>query len=363
MLLQDKSDAGTCHDQFVARDQVPFDRMRDKFASAIATAGAVTLNRQYSVAGYAVRVRVVGKQLVEQTKHALAHLRGAQSPTCALTIDLWDEQAAGVSWPRDRPRDTPDVLMMMRATDDGQFVCEERLQGEHWLDRSNHRIVGCTRSADQRHLDERARPFHKLLATWLNDRGIQFVHSGLISIAGKGVLFAGHGGAGKSTSSIACLRAGFEYLGDDFIGIERKTDGSFMGYGLYASCLLDVHHMKRFPDLLPYAHLPFHPHEEKAVFYLADAFPRALRDKVTIDAIALPRVVDTEHTHFERASPKQALLALAPTSVMLLPVPTAKAFHVLAQLVEDVPVYWLKLGRDVNRIPEAVEQLVRGVGG
>ncbi len=348
-------------DQLLPADQVPFDRMRETFQFAMENAGHVDLQRTYAIAGYPVRVRVVGATLANQIEKALAHLQSLDSTTGTLSIDLWDEDATGVVWGGDRFYDSQKTLVMMRASEDGRFVCEERPQGEHWLDRTLHRIVSCTKSATRRHIDERARPFHRLLATWLNDRGIQFVHSGLVAIDGKGILFAGHGGAGKSTSSIACLRSGLQYLGDDFIGIERGTDGAYIGYSLYASSLLNTDHMRRFPDLVPHALDPFHQHEEKAVFYLMDMFPRALLPKTSINAIALPRVVDATHTSFKPASKVEALLAIAPTSIMSIPVPTSRAFHVLAQLVETVPTFWLELGQDIDQIPDAIKSLANVV--
>jgi hypothetical protein len=170
-------------------------------------------------------------------------------------------------------------------------------------------------------------------------------------------LFGGHGGAGKSTSSIACLRAGHRYLGDDFIGLQQLDDGSFDGYGFYATCLLELGHVDRFEDFSAHALAPYHPHEDKALFFLTDLFPGAVCHKTQIDMIALPRVVDEDESSLQRASKAETMLALAPTSVMLLPVPTAKAFHTLAQLVEGLPCYHLHIGRNIDRIPEAVRKL------
>jgi hypothetical protein len=78
--------------------------------------------------------------------------------------------------------------------------------------------------------------------------------------------------------------------------------------------------------------------------------------------VALPRVVDSEETSFCPASKGEALLALAPTSVMFLPSasprPRRRSLDKIAKLVERVPCCWLKLGRDVNHIPDAVRRMV-----
>jgi hypothetical protein len=215
-------------------------------------------------------------------------------------------------------------------------------------------------SARCQYLDERARPQHKLISAWLDEQGVQFVHAGLIGDGDTGILFVGNGGAGKSTSSVACLRAGLSYLGDDFVGIE-STESGYTGHGLFSSCLLNVHHLERFPDLKPHA-VPAHQEfEDKSILYLEDVFPGALRRSVSIAAIVLPRVVRSEATTYRRASKAEALFAIAPTSVMFLPRPSQRAFDRVAELAERVPAYWLELGSEVDQIPDAVKAMAAEV--
>jgi hypothetical protein len=90
-------------------------------------------------------------------------------------------------------------------------------------------------------------------------------------------------------------------------------------------------------------------------------YPGALRRSVPIAAVMLPRVVRKEETTYRRASKAQALFAIAPTSVMFLPRPSQRAFDRVADLVERVPAYWLELGSNVDRIPDAVRALAAEV--
>ncbi len=172
------------------------------------------------------------------------------------------------------------------------------------------------------------------------------------------MLFVGMGGAGKTTSSISCLRDGFGYLGDDFVGLEEAPDGAFTGHGIYASCLVTPQHLTRFPDLAPHAGAANHAHEDKSLIYLSRVFPERMEQSIPIGIVALPRVVDSEKTAFRPASKGEALLALAPTSVMFLPGANVRSLDKLAQLVERVPCYWLELGRDINNIPDTVRRMV-----
>lgn len=346
--------------QVLSPGQVPFDRLCVGFEHAARAAGRRDFDLQ--LAGYPVRIRVAGDGWGDIVAASMGHLRCTDAATFepTLTVDVWDSDETGVAPAHSTDADATAPPILMKTSRDGRFIGEERAHGMTWLDRTQSRIVGFTQNVAQLNLDERARPFHKLLSAWLEDRGVQFVHSGLIAHAGKGILFIGNGGAGKSTSSISCLRAGMGYLGDDFIGL--GVDGErFVGHGLYASCLLNVHHIKRFPDLQPLAHAPHHDYEEKFVLYLTEAFPDCLRNEISIDALVLPRVVDAEVTTFRPATKAQTLMAIAPTSVMLLPRPNRAAFDRLTRLVQNTPSYWLELGRRVDLIPDAVRALAESL--
>jgi hypothetical protein len=344
--------------QILTAPDVPFAALSGGFERA---AAQKCREFQLRVAGYPVRIRVAGDEWADMVAASMGHLQSDSfTGEPALTIDVWDVRDTNVAAPPLAEPDATAPPILMKTSADGRFVGEERHHGMIWLDRSGDRIVGFCLGVTRLNLDERARPFHKVLSAWLEDRGVQFVHSGLISHANKGILFVGNGGAGKSTSSISCLQSGMGYLGDDFIGLGIE-DGRFIGHGLYASCLLNVHHIKRFPDLQPLAHAPHYDYEEKFVLYLTEAFPGCLRQRIAIDALMLPRVVDSELTTFRRAKKSETLMAIAPTSVMLLPRPNRAAFERLTRLVESTPSYWLELGRRVDLIPAAVRELAESL--
>ncbi len=125
----------------------------------------------------------------------------------------------------------------------------------------------------------------------------------------------------------------------------------------------NVDHLKRFPDLQRFSHPPNYPYEDKCVLYLTEAFPGCLQTRSSIDAIALPRVVDSELTTFRPATRAETLRAIAPTSVMQLPRPNRAAFERLVELVQAVPSYWLELGRRVDLIPDVVRTLADRLDG
>jgi hypothetical protein len=170
------------------------------------------------------------------------------------------------------------------------------------------------------------------------------------------------GGAGKSTSAVACLGADFDYLGDDYIGLQACKDGAFVGHSLYNSTWLEPDHMARFPFLPPHAIHGKNPSEDKSLVLLSQVFPNRLARFASIRVLALPRVSNGSGTRFRPASKAEVLLALIPNSLFTpIPRPGPHGFQRLAQLVDEVPRYWLDLGQDLTEIPKRVAELLAEV--
>lgn len=333
--------------------------MQAAFNNALVTCPRAISEHYYTVSNLCIRLRIVGRTIAQELTPPFEHLENAAAGKKPdLTVDVWDQQETGVKGTSAGKSNGEHVLSVLMASPEGRYVVEERSDRISWLDRRTCHVVSCIRCSDILYVDERARPLTRLLGVWFNDRDIQLIHSSLVSWESRGVAFVGKGGVGKSTSSIACLEDGFGYLGHDIIGLKEEADGSFSGFGIYASCLLTPQHLTRFPDLMPHAFAGNYPHEEKSFVYLSRVFPERMEQKTTINVVALPRVVDTERTSFRPASKGEALLALAPTSVMYLAASGRRSIDNIGKLVERVPCYWLDLGRDLNSISDTVRRMV-----
>jgi hypothetical protein len=314
-------------------------------------------------------VRIVGRRLADEFFRPFAHLETHEkdSPAPSLTIDLWDEEETGISPSVESTSDGLETSWsvaggLLAFPPDGRFVYYQFRESVTWFDRAAQHMVGWMASSQHLSLYERGKPLLLLLALWCHDGGVQLIHAGLVSRNGHGVLFPGMGGAGKSTSALACFDAGFDYLGDDYIGLQACQDGSFVGHSLYNSTWLEPDHMTRFPFLPPHAIHGKDPSEDKALVLLSRVFPKRLARSVPIRVLALPRVSQAGATRSRPASKAEALLTLSPTSLFALPFrPGARGFQRLARLVEQVPCYWLELGRDLTEIPKRVAELLAKV--
>lgn len=338
-----------------------FKNMRAEFDEAAAKTPHQVRESFFVFGGRSVRVRVVGHDLTEHFVRPFSHLqangRCAQPPQ--LTIDLWDDENNRDRMVAATENDLGWTESTVQSSDD-RFIGQRLPHTFSCLDREANHIVATIAWHDRIFIYERAKPLARLLLKWHNDQDVQVIHTGLVASDGKGVLFAGKSGAGKSTSSLVCICAGFDYLSEDYVGLECREDGSFVGHSLYNSVFVETTHLARFTELIPYAIKGRPPHELKSVIILSQVFPERLIRFVPIRALALLRVANIPKSRFRPASKGEALLALGPSS--LLQIPNRKlgvpGFKKLAQLVESVPCYWLEVGEDLRATPNCVRELL-----
>lgn len=323
-------------------------------------AGTPVESFDVDLAGFVVRFRVAGDALAAAIRmpyrHRLLPADNVRQPD--LVADLWDGAAVGVACsaiPLD-PRMGPFGKAIWSR--DGNYVTYQRPGSTSWLDLGGNRIIAWTESVDRLYLDERGKPLHKLIALWLRERAVTVAHAGAVGRQGRGVMLTGRGGSGKSTTALACLAAGMQYAGDDFIGM--ATDGAKMplAHSLFASALLETEHLRRLPLYVGHAIPPNHEHEVKSLVALGEGFAEQLVPSLEVAAIVLPRVSGASAHRLRPASRIEALLALAPSTVLMMPRPEHRVFDRLVDLVERLPAYWLDLGSDLGTIPEALAPIM-----
>jgi hypothetical protein len=305
-------------------------------------------------------MHVVGRELAAHITPAFSHLQTDRiaSGTAQLTIELWDECATGVRcqvrFPNDGLRGTDVIATSL----DQRFMVQQQPKTFACLDRITSHVVGAIDWSKPIGVYEQAKPLSKILLEWHNDHHIQIIHAGLIARQSQGILLVGKSGSGKSTSTLACVCGGFSSLSEDYVGLQRGVDGAFHGHSLYNSVFLNSHQLQQFSGLTPYV-IKGRPDEKKAAIFLSQVFPTQLERVVPIRALLILRVAPTPASRLSPASKGQALLALGPSSLLQISNPRGgRSLHTLAQLVEQVPCYWLDAGYDLPSIPRCIEEFV-----
>lgn len=242
---------------------------------------------------------------------------------------------------------------------DGDTILHLHRQSAIVFDRAASRIHALVRNRNGIASWHRAKPLQVPLSIFFADRGIDLLHGGLVSLRGHGLLLAGAGGSGKSTLSVAALLEGLDFLGDDCIAARGTA-----GYSIFGSSCLERAHLQRFPLARAAGESEGDARGgDKDVLPLAQWFAERMVSTTTIRAIVLPRVTHADRVTIHPAAGRDALLALAPSSILKRAVPAGEALARMTRLVREVPSYRLEMGPIAEagaRLRELLEQVTEG---
>jgi hypothetical protein len=306
-------------------------------------------------AGVPVRVHLAGEELIDRLAPGL--LEGLVEAGDGPAIELWAFDGVGTGrsappppWgPRDYlqreeiagwtrpPRlasySTDYATLSVADTDAGL--------GIQWL-----------RDATAMAPWEGGAPLRSILRWTLARHGVQLIHAAAVGTEAGGVLLLGAGGAGKSTSALACLQAGMALVSDDYtlvrpgavptahpaFAIAKAGSASLalLGGGLdarAAGARLDWRGKRR--------------------LRIADV----VCDALALRAVVLPRVAQRTGAAVP-CDGREALRTVAVSTLLQLPGDGATTLAVLRELLATLPVYTLEVGPDVEAIPEAIGALI-----
>lgn len=320
-------------------------RLADAFSEAKNKHPQELVHYHLLLAGYSVRLRIVGRVLAKALAPVWDHLHTSKSESCGFTIDLWDENATSTKCPL--PGKAPSFYL-----EDG-YALQRLAQSTSAINRTQGSVVGCAKDGTALSLYELGRPLHAALSIWHLDRARPLVHAGCFRSATKAALVGGCSGSGKTTVCVQAALNGFSYLGDDLIALEQTTT-RFVAHSLYASTFLLPSDLTRLQGLGPIEY-PRYPNQDKALGYV----PGRKLSSCALDAVLLPSVQPGEATRLVPARSSEVLMGLAPSTLgMGMLSPGVPGFELLGNLASAVPGYHLNLGDDADQVlPSLLEQL------
>jgi hypothetical protein len=295
-----------------------------------------------------------------------AHVRAPDDLTAVdnLTIELWDQAETGVTCDLGSTRHDLDLHPILKHCRDRRYVSYQLQHTLVCLDQPSDHMLGCASSAVELSLYERGRPLHVPLSLWHKNRDMPLIHGGLVARNGRGVLLVGPGGSGKSTAAIASACAGFEFLSDDLVALESLPQGGFVGHSLYSSTFMEPDHLERFSLLRARAVPRRYSFEKKHLVLLSQIEFLRFAHAAPIAAVVLPRVRHLPKAELRPASKIEALMALAPSSLLVGDRTRGReSFDKQAKLVEQVPCYRLDLGGSLDEAPRALDKLLAEAAG
>jgi hypothetical protein len=334
-----------------------FAEARAKFEQASGQAGG-TQDYFYNLGDYRVCLRFAGPALAPYFTPALAHLAVAPVAQPHLTVCLWDSATTQVS-----PPTAP--LTTGGFTQRGEIVGyhAERVQVRvqfapdilNVLDLETNEGVYWIRAAAQVPAYETGSPLLAILNWWMSRHGRQLAHAGVVGSQSQGVMLVGKGGSGKSTTSLACVAAGFTYVSDDYCLLRAEPP---YAYSLFNSGKLDSASIARLPHFESAAQKIRRAEDDKTIYFLHQLWPARVSTGLPLKAILLPRVTGQPATRLRPATPAAALTALAPSTLFQLAGGGQTEFQTLARLVRQLPCYHLDLGTQLSDIVQVIESLM-----
>lgn len=207
---------------------------------------------------------------------------------------------------------------------------------------------------------ERAAPIRSLLHWSTRTPHRLLAHAAAIGLHGDGVLLAGPGGAGKSSTSVLSVLAGFDFAGDDYVLVD--VDGPPTAHNVFGTGKLRPDSLERWPELGRLTRLPDPTPRPggKTVVDLSTDFPDQVVPHLLLTALVVPSVGDGGRPWLEPITRSAALTALAPTTVLQLPPDGGRALRPLARLVASLPCYRLHLGTDSRAALGLLQDLLLG---
>jgi hypothetical protein len=189
---------------------------------------------------------------------------------------------------------------------------------------------------------------------------MQFVHAAAVGRAAGGVILAGKGGSGKSTTALACLNAGMHYAGDDYCAVANNTPPYL--HSLYNSAKLrSKADLERFPHLeqrVWNATSWDSNNGDKAIFFLSQSWSGPISAGFPLRAVLIPQINGEQQSRLDECSEAKAMLALSASTIAQLPMAGGEDLNRLGDLVAQLPRYTLYLGTDVTGIPDLIQSVL-----
>lgn len=327
-----------------------FDQLKNDFA--LHAQPKTLIKRRFTCSGANLELEFTETELEPLVMQALAHHpQNSFSGTPSLKISIFSNTEFA---------QTLDGLWMKRGEvqgfqDDERFIVSIQGNGEvvNAFDTKEHQAFCWYRSTSSVPDYIRAAP---LLHPFHLGLGAQLLHAGAVGINGRGLLIAGRGGSGKSTTCTSCLLKGLVYLGDDYTAF--TDDDVPTAHSLYSSAKLFEKNLSLTPGLSPMKDRQAAPTDEKVLFFLTEHFPERLVPSLTIAGILLPSVSNQKSTMIKPAGAAKAMAALAPSSIFQLPHAGAEAFRRIAALTKKVPCYFVELGENPEEVAERIKDFL-----
>lgn len=197
-------------------------------------------------------------------------------------------------------------------------------------------------------------PLQVIFHIWLLKQSCQLTHAAAVGNDCSAVLLTGKGGSGKSTTTLACLQEGLNYLSEDYCVLEEKN---LQVHSIYQSAKWRFPTRQLFPQYEKYIQNPESADQEKALIYYQDFFPHQVKKSLPVRAMLSLSVSEEKFPTIKAQDELSAWKNLFMSTAAQLPFNDPRTLRLLQRVTQKLSCYHLALGRD----SKANVQLIREV--
>jgi hypothetical protein len=195
------------------------------------------------------------------------------------------------------------------------------------------------------------------------------LHAGALSRQGRGILLPGTSGAGKSTTTVALVRAGFDFLGDDTVFLSSPSEPASSGFdstditatGFPDQVDVTEHTVLMVPELGHLLEEPLLPGRGKHSLRVEDVFGSRIVVSCRPALLVFPQVTPGRQSRAEPLDASSALRGLLPNVLLTDPTFSQAHLDMLGRLVRSVPAFTLLAGSDLDDMASCLSGLLEDV--
>jgi hypothetical protein len=299
------------------------------------------------IAGVGMRLSVVDAGLVQRLLPAFEHLPHTDCPP-DFELLVWTTAATGIeppAFPWSRGHLGPHGTIY--GLDGAVRGCAAEDASSLMVWDAARRVASCWwRDAGALKRWDPAAPLRLALHFALRTPERMLVHAAVVGSGDRGVMLAGPGGSGKSTTTKACLAAGLRAAGEDYVVLDASGD-RLRAHTVYRTIKTDDRLGARVADPA---------NDPRVISLIGVDVPGAMAQSLEVTAVLVPRVTDARESSLRRVPSGAALRAVAPSTLMQVPPEVVADLRPMSDLVTRAPTFELSLGRDCG-VPAIVGQL------
>ncbi len=314
----------------------------------------------YDVAGTTICLEFASDSMIGILTPAIEHLKVAQTDNPDCTIHIWDTESSGIEM-------IPPPCEKSHFTDRGDiwgFNSKRIKTAFHWsefsvnvMDMASNRGVYWVNKPKQLPYWVYSSPLRTMFNWWMEKNGGQLLHAAAVGTDEGAVLITGKGGVGKSTTALACLNAGMNYLADDYLIVKNEPAPTV--FSLYNTGKLNRGEKTKFSKLRKFAGPLIQEDQEKDVLFFYPELKDQILKSLPVKAILEPEIKHQRETLFKNISYWRIQRAVSFTTMSQLPGVGQHTHDFINRLCSSIPSYRLEPGTEIAEIPVAISKFIQ----